>query len=1734
MLKKYNLYLCEKLVSFLHTSRILPGKKYFVKFDNQETLNEFYRALCDYSESKDIKEDFVYELDDRYKTYQIKIGEVKILVAKEDPGVTLDFLTKFRNSVGEGREYSDCALLLLICSKLDSIIDGSESLQREGLPFYYGSIIKDIEEKLLDETNNMTCFDKEIIRVELEARKADKYSDKTSLELYRPILEIIDTGEINKNEYKSFSMFFDSDLQNARGDDIKKRIELNRKWFKEIEEAVRSKNVEQILSSKIDNKMLTKIERLEKDVLEDDWADSFDFKHILQSNENKKLSKNLDIEDILISFIQSCTCTKDEDYYVFEHSKKGAKKQKFSILIFNDSNFDNLLLHIRLSEKLKKNGATYRHESGMKPYYETEGELLKLKFALEENEMFSRYNLCNDETNCKIEINLCVVPCKASSFKTLIPKIAYIDSKKKYILLNKVEEDIQFNIDLPIIEKLDIVEGSVYTFLSNKRLCLHFNNSIKEKEKVKFGISFNTASLHFVVEQNQEKSTKISGIKLYSEKLSGKEYVYDSQSKITFNRTEYRLDKSLKEVLDLEFQIVGTGIIHGEIDGAKVKELVVNIPETLKEKYLAILNYYKTRNTVPSLCPMNNDIAELYKDFIEEINFLTSQLPDGLPITNSNVKNIILIGTFLLAGEEDVVLSPFHPINLAHQLSVYNVRIGKDLDLEIAKKINSRQAYPYFYLSTDKLYKVIDNSETLVEWKKYILSRDNSKNGNRYYVAKLVTEKIDLFVKHFNCVFEGVQNDELKIDLFNLGDCEEVFEGIIKYYCQRFNNIELEKTAKSIVVSIYNDKIVKTFFDILANEFELKKYLGNSSKFVMNEKKVNLNELIAFIKEKLSYYVRLTSEPSYEYAHLSFYEMSSSVAAGNNKQDSVSSGIMLNGLLSGLSSKYMGDSYRTSFGSKDMSKGLVEELYKNMNALGLYSRKSDPFDKNACISTEIRGENEDVLRKIYNASYWVTFIDPKVDLNFFINTFSGEPITVIHYSDQYTTSNGYDAITVTNKTRQYIDLISNHMKLNNLTISEEEANKIINVFNAVNGNWLLKLISSDQRYEKEKISLISAVKLSIAKFHSDDIIWVPLAMEEILRVTGAVKLNSKEGLLSAKNLNAGKGAKSDDLLMVGINISNIDNIKVYLHPIEVKIGEENYICSSKEKAKQQIETTKNKILNKNLGDEADSDIVRMMRRNYLMQLVLISAQKLKLYNVYQNQDWDKILEGPIREKLLNEKYEISNEIDEKIGFGSILQFANVDDEISYLQCQEDGCTLIQSTIKYALQLLTKEIDDIREENDFNKMIPLGEMVKDCAKVENNRLKVNAEIEVEEDYNNIEIMTPEVIGTKVEETFSKTGISISFGTKANGDALLWCPNDTNLIMHTNTGIIGTMGTGKTQFTKSLITQLYRNSSNNVEGKKIGILIFDYKGDYNQQKIDFINATDAKVYSLYHLPYNPLSIIQGSSFKPMLPLHIANSFKETLSKAYGLGIKQETLLRDVIMGAYEDKGIDKGNRETWSREAPTFHDVYNRYMARDDIKEDSLYAAMKALEEFEIFEKDVSKTVSLYELIDGVTVIDLSGYDSQIQNLVVAITLDLFYMQMQANGHSLIRDNYRQLSKMILVDEADNFLSQDFTSIKKIMKEGREFGVGTILSTQLLSHFSNDSGDFANYIFTWVVHNVADLSSKDVKKIFNTQTKADEDRIYRDIKNLQKHHSIVKFTSASKAEYIEDLPFYKLNQ
>lgn len=381
-----------------------------------------------------------------------------------------------------------------------------------------------------------------------------------------------------------------------------------------------------------------------------------------------------------------------------------------------------------------------------------------------------------------------------------------------------------------------------------------------------------------------------------------------------------------------------------------------------------------------------------------------------------------------------------------------------------------------------------------------------------------------------------------------------------------------------------------------------------------------------------------------------------------------------------------------------------------------------------------------------------------------------------------------------------------------------------------------------------------------------------------------------------------------------------------------------------------------------------------------------------------------------------------------------------------------------------------------------------------------------------------------------------GMSILLGTETgSGRELMLYPNDTSVMLHNNIGVIGTMGTGKTQFIKSLITQLRLQQSYNYSGSPVGIMIFDYKGDYNHTKPEFVEATGALVTKAYKIRYNPFAMSLKENSVPLLPLHTANSFTDTISRIYGLGPKQSMLLRDCIMEAYERRGIRKADASTWHLAPPTFSDVYRIYEERKPASiNDSLTAVMSKLDSFEIFESDGRKTVPFSRLMDKVIVFDLSAYDEDIQNLVIAITLDQFYTTMQSIGSSRTDGRFRQLRNFILVDEADNFMKKSFPSLKKIMKEGREFGVGVILSTQSLSHFAGSSDDYSRYILTWVVHNVSDLNRSDVEYILKQPKKsAESEEIFFAVKNLEKHHSMVKISNNDPI-VIMDKPFWQLCQ
>ena len=105
-----------------------------------------------------------------------------------------------------------------------------------------------------------------------------------------------------------------------------------------------------------------------------------------------------------------------------------------------------------------------------------------------------------------------------------------------------------------------------------------------------------------------------------------------------------------------------------------------------------------------------------------------------------------------------------------------------------------------------------------------------------------------------------------------------------------------------------------------------------------------------------------------------------------------------------------------------------------------------------------------------------------------------------------------------------------------------------------------------------------------------------------------------------------------------------------------------------------------------------------------------------------------------------------------------------------------------------------------------------------------------------------------------------------------------------------------------------------------------------------------------------------------------------------------------------------------------------------------------------------------------------------------------------------------------------------MSEGFPALKTIMKEGREFGVGTILSTQSLKHFGIGEEDYASYILTWIVHAVPDLKKSDVEYLLKTAP-GQAEQLSQEIARLPKHHSIARVGNTDPV-FMEDTPFWKI--
>jgi len=339
---------------------------------------------------------------------------------------------------------------------------------------------------------------------------------------------------------------------------------------------------------------------------------------------------------------------------------------------------------------------------------------------------------------------------------------------------------------------------------------------------------------------------------------------------------------------------------------------------------------------------------------------------------------------------------------------------------------------------------------------------------------------------------------------------------------------------------------------------------------------------------------------------------------------------------------------------------------------------------------------------------------------------------------------------------------------------------------------------------------------------------------------------------------------------------------------------------------------------------------------------------------------------------------------------------------------------------------------------------------------------------------------------------------------------------------NIGVVGDLGTGKTQLLKAFVYRVSKAAMQN-RGVRPRFLIFDYKKDYSSA--DFVEAVGAKVVIPKHLPVNVFDVSGAAdSLTPWLDRF--KFFSDVLDKIYSnIGPVQRRQLKEAVRTAYAD--CQQMGRQ------PTIYDVHAQYRSLMGNKADSPLSIIDDLVDMELFHPEPARATGFDQFLDGVVVIALHalGQDDRSKNMLVAIMLNFFYehmLRITKRPYLGTDPQLRFIDSFLLVDEADNIMRYEFDVLRKILLQGREFGVGVILASQYLRHFKAGSTDYREPLLTWLVHKVPNVTPAELSALGLTVDVTD---LAERIKTLQNHHCLYKSVGVS-SDIVRATPFHEI--
>lgn len=1676
-------YIIRNLVEFFSREKETLTSRYVLYFDSFENVISFENELVTFaSNADDVNElrnrigepNMQLSLMEPFQIYNEEGGveheATQIKVANGNAERTIVFIPDcdknfallgdaFKNEIRNQfvDNHNDKILFYLSVQNIASVYKTTENFQKSGMPLSVDSVYNNLMSRLsiIPGENQQ-----KVVLYALNKIMSNKPKSDTSLLEFAPIIRIIETQILVASDFHDLHMFSMS-LTDLGKDS---RLADNYKIYRDISFALADQELESVMS-KYEPTIIKEIQKA-YDNDEVDWDKSITFEHLLKY---KKVNQNkfkveqpillLDNEDNEVSHDYYLDFAKGSTASFIVFSKDFPKEKKFKI-------------GIRFTQKTIAESNEFVVE-------QTNSRGTSHKIILDKDEFNYRGKVVfNGGKGSAFTVFVSVINTSASFLADSC--VGFTEKKSEYIY-QLVAQDYQVEMggDGKKIERLvDVaIDKAPIPVNSENHTLIKFKYPDGEASKEHgfvINVDDNSTLINVSVRFEQSRLRRLKAYELFNRCYVNRESFFLDEEVIInkhkhsekFTTDEVDVAGKKYEIInlfDVERKMVDNDYGCVKVSGLRdIEEVKCSFPASIVSKYKEICKFFREKNTSPSLCAMNQEIEELYHNYISEVLMYigkdSSYFQDKQPITNE-ILSIFKVG-MVFDADGLIWLSPLSPLSVAYQLLLNS---GNNKLIELDDYLHSSLGFgnimPFILDDNGRIYQSV-KGDYPIQWACYCDAAQSVKGEENTY-----SQKIEDYYTKFSYLFNGISNSTFMINVIGIYHTSEIINALLKLFKPE-NNIN-NKTF-SVEINYYYQGTGKNDFDNMAQN----DYVYSQAANYYGAKKTELIEgFCEWYSEHVAYYAHLDNG-EYKYAHITFCAMQDDKQnVLENTISDAKSGVMLEGLISDVPSCLDLNSgiYKYGFGAQYLKNVLDNSKYLQLayayNELAK-CKEGSPASRNSSIAQGVQNTKSEKLEKIYKSSNWVVFVEPKIDLDFFIEQSNKEDsdLIIIHYPDKNVTSSGYTSITVTQKSEQYIEVIHEYLE-EHLSMYQEDMDikRVIRNFNAYSGEWLMNFINNKQI--EEKISLVSAISFCRKYFEMiyPEYQWVPVALDEVLRVTGSIGGTLTNVLFSKKvlirrGIIENQNATSDDLLMAGIKYVDRKVSVIYI-PIEVKHGK--VAADTRRDAHSQVCNTAY-LLRKSFldaDDETKGRIDKKIYRNYMMQHVISNIEKMIAYQIANSSDdFKALISSEIRINLLNDLYEL--EIGEQTdlyalyfveGQDNVKRVQNSQDKVielslpnssmyEYLVDEEKVDEGVKSIVGTAFESDSTIYDILLPEED-NEEEEYVEGDKESESLENELSELQDMYVANNKESIVEMESVNVsIPVKEKGKIQLSDVRVLIGKDSANNNIYWEFGNKNLA-NRHLLITGTSGQGKTYSIQTMLYELIK--------KGVPSVIFDYTEGFMKTQLEepFVdqigNCIDERIIYSVGVPINPFLRheidIAGTIVKEKAA-DVASRLADIFAHVYDFGDQQYSAIFTAALNGINAYG-DNMNMKHFQAEL-------------EEVQETNK-AAKTVISKMEPFFHTISFEGSdsfdwgkvLYGEEASINIFQLTLINREMQVIVTEMMLwDAWYYTKKYGT--------KDKPFVVILDESQNLSHKSNSPSAAILTEGRKFGWSAWFATQSL--------------------------------------------------------------------------------